>query len=58
MQTIVAAMTTLTPPCKLACPANQPRIDYVMNQAHQKDFEFPSVSCALLHREASTPRLE
>lgn len=45
IQTIVSAMTSLTPPCQLACPANQCRIDYVMNQANQKDFEFPSVSC-------------
>lgn len=37
-------MTTLTPPCKLAIPENQCRIDYVMKQAHHKDFEFPSVS--------------
>lgn len=37
-------MTTLTPPCKLASPANQCRIDYVLNQVNHKDFEFPSVS--------------
>uniref|UniRef100_A0AAQ5YID7 Guanine nucleotide-binding protein G(s) subunit alpha n=1 Tax=Amphiprion ocellaris TaxID=80972 RepID=A0AAQ5YID7_AMPOC len=42
IETIVAAMSTLTPPCQLACPANQSRIDYVLNQANQKDFEFPS----------------
>uniref|UniRef100_A0A8D0AAX8 Guanine nucleotide-binding protein G(s) subunit alpha n=1 Tax=Sander lucioperca TaxID=283035 RepID=A0A8D0AAX8_SANLU len=42
IQTIVAAMTTLTPPCQLACPANKCRIDYVLNQVNQKDFEFPS----------------
>uniref|UniRef100_A0A4W6CA89 GNAS complex locus n=1 Tax=Lates calcarifer TaxID=8187 RepID=A0A4W6CA89_LATCA len=42
VQTIVAAMSTLTPPCQLACPANQSRIDYVLNQVNQKDFEFPS----------------
>ncbi len=46
-QTIVAAMTTLTPPCQLASPANQCRIDYVLNQVNQKDFEFPSVSRTL-----------
>ncbi|CAF96489.1 unnamed protein product, partial [Tetraodon nigroviridis] len=42
IETIVAAMTTLTPPCKLASPANQCRIDYVLNQVNHKDFEFPS----------------
>uniref|UniRef100_A0A4W6CAU5 Guanine nucleotide-binding protein G(s) subunit alpha n=1 Tax=Lates calcarifer TaxID=8187 RepID=A0A4W6CAU5_LATCA len=42
IETIVAAMSTLTPPCQLACPANQSRIDYVLNQVNQKDFEFPS----------------
>ncbi|KAI3369360.1 hypothetical protein L3Q82_007599 [Scortum barcoo] len=42
IETIVAAMNTLTPPCQLACPANQSRIDYVLNQVNQKDFEFPS----------------
>uniref|UniRef100_A0A665TE48 Guanine nucleotide-binding protein G(s) subunit alpha n=1 Tax=Echeneis naucrates TaxID=173247 RepID=A0A665TE48_ECHNA len=42
VQTIVAAMNALTPPCQLACPANQSRIDYVLNQVNQKDFEFPS----------------
>ncbi|XP_061582732.1 guanine nucleotide-binding protein G(s) subunit alpha-like isoform X2 [Cololabis saira] len=41
IETIVAAMSTLTPPCKLACPANQFRIDYVLQQVNQ-DFEFPS----------------
>uniref|UniRef100_A0A672GXT7 Guanine nucleotide-binding protein G(s) subunit alpha n=1 Tax=Salarias fasciatus TaxID=181472 RepID=A0A672GXT7_SALFA len=40
--TIVSAMTTLTPPCQLASPANQFRIDYVLNQVNQKDFDFPS----------------
>ncbi|XP_069547129.1 guanine nucleotide-binding protein G(s) subunit alpha-like isoform X1 [Brachyistius frenatus] len=44
IETIVAAMTTLTPPCKLACSANQSWIGYVLNQVNQKDFEFPSVS--------------
>uniref|UniRef100_A0A673A6U2 Guanine nucleotide-binding protein G(s) subunit alpha n=1 Tax=Sphaeramia orbicularis TaxID=375764 RepID=A0A673A6U2_9TELE len=42
IETIVAAMSTLTPPCQLASPANQSRIDYVLNQVTQKDFEFPS----------------
>lgn len=49
MQTIVTAMSTLTPPCQLACPANQHQISYVLNQVNHKDFEFPSVSCLLFH---------
>ncbi|XP_061745126.1 guanine nucleotide-binding protein G(s) subunit alpha isoform X1 [Nerophis ophidion] len=40
IETIVSAMSTLTPPCQLACPANKTRIDYVQNQINQKDFEF------------------
>lgn len=48
IQTIVAAMNTLTPPCKLACPENQFRISYVLNLVNQKDFDFPSVSSTLL----------
>lgn len=44
LQTIVTAMSMLVPPVKLACPANQFRIDYILNLANQKDFEFTSVS--------------
>uniref|UniRef100_A0A8C5AAA3 Guanine nucleotide-binding protein G(s) subunit alpha n=1 Tax=Gadus morhua TaxID=8049 RepID=A0A8C5AAA3_GADMO len=40
--TIVAAMSTLTPPCQLACPANQSRIKYLTNLMNRKDYEFPS----------------
>ncbi|KAM3878586.1 LOW QUALITY PROTEIN: guanine nucleotide-binding protein G(s) subunit alpha-like [Diretmus argenteus] len=47
IETIVTAMNTLTPPCQLACPANQSRIDYVLNQVNQKDFEFHSVTFSL-----------
>lgn len=43
-QTIVTAMSNLTPPVQLACPENQHRIEYVFNLVSQKDFEFPSVS--------------
>lgn len=43
-QTIVAAMGTLVPPVQLACPGNQFRIQYILNIACQKDFEFPPVS--------------
>ncbi|XP_039863922.1 guanine nucleotide-binding protein G(s) subunit alpha-like isoform X2 [Simochromis diagramma] len=42
IETIVAAMNTLTPPCQLACPENQSRIDYVLNLVNQKDFDFPT----------------
>uniref|UniRef100_A0A8C5BUP3 Guanine nucleotide-binding protein G(s) subunit alpha n=1 Tax=Gadus morhua TaxID=8049 RepID=A0A8C5BUP3_GADMO len=42
MHTIVAAMSTLTPPCQLACPANQSRIKYLTNLMNRKDYEFPS----------------
>ncbi|XP_059184016.1 guanine nucleotide-binding protein G(s) subunit alpha-like isoform X1 [Centropristis striata] len=52
IETIVAAMTTLTPPCQLACPANKCRIDYVLNQASQKDFEFPSRDLSSRNTEA------
>uniref|UniRef100_A0A8D3AJH4 Guanine nucleotide-binding protein G(s) subunit alpha n=1 Tax=Scophthalmus maximus TaxID=52904 RepID=A0A8D3AJH4_SCOMX len=40
IETIVAAMTALSPPCQLAGPANKCRLEYVLNQANQKDFEF------------------
>lgn len=43
-QTIVTAMSTLTPPVQLACPENRHRIEYVLNLVGQKDFDFPSVS--------------
>ncbi|KAL7833191.1 hypothetical protein SRHO_G00302090 [Serrasalmus rhombeus] len=40
IETIVSAMSTLTPPVQLACPENQFRIQYILNLANQKDFEF------------------
>ncbi|XP_059415771.1 guanine nucleotide-binding protein G(s) subunit alpha isoform X1 [Carassius carassius] len=40
IETIVTAMTVLVPPVQLACPANKFRIDYILNLANQKDFEF------------------
>lgn len=43
-QTIVTAMSTLTPPVRLANPAHQFRIEYILNLVNQKDFEFTSVS--------------
>lgn len=43
-QTIVTAMSNLTPPVQLASPENQYRIEYILNLVSQKDFEFPSVS--------------
>uniref|UniRef100_A0A672GIZ9 Guanine nucleotide-binding protein G(s) subunit alpha n=1 Tax=Salarias fasciatus TaxID=181472 RepID=A0A672GIZ9_SALFA len=42
IETIVTAMSTLTPPVQLACPDNQYRIEYILNLVNQKDFEFPS----------------
>uniref|UniRef100_A0AAV2LVM1 Guanine nucleotide-binding protein G(s) subunit alpha n=1 Tax=Knipowitschia caucasica TaxID=637954 RepID=A0AAV2LVM1_KNICA len=41
IETVVAAMTTLSPPVPLACPQNQHRIQYVLNLASHKDFHFP-----------------
>lgn len=46
-QTIVTAMSNLTPPVQLASPENQYRIEYILNLVNQKDFEFPSVSTAI-----------
>ncbi|XP_036427521.1 guanine nucleotide-binding protein G(s) subunit alpha isoform X1 [Colossoma macropomum] len=40
IETIVTAMSTLTPPVQVACPENQFRIQYILNLANQKDFEF------------------
>uniref|UniRef100_A0A673LI51 Guanine nucleotide-binding protein G(s) subunit alpha n=1 Tax=Sinocyclocheilus rhinocerous TaxID=307959 RepID=A0A673LI51_9TELE len=42
IETIVTAMSVLVPPVRLACPANKFRIDYILNLANQKDFEFTS----------------
>lgn len=59
MQTIVAAMNTLTPPCQLACSANQFRVEYVLGLINQKDFDFPSVSLTLLlSKSSSLPPLQ
>uniref|UniRef100_A0A665UG55 Guanine nucleotide-binding protein G(s) subunit alpha n=1 Tax=Echeneis naucrates TaxID=173247 RepID=A0A665UG55_ECHNA len=38
-QTIVTAMSNLTPPVQLACPENQYRIEYILNLVNQKDFD-------------------
>ncbi len=37
-------MSVLVPPVRLACTANKLRIDYILNLANQKDFEFTPVS--------------
>nr|XP_020472998.1 guanine nucleotide-binding protein G(s) subunit alpha isoform X3 [Monopterus albus] len=42
IETIVTAMSNLTPPVQLACPENQHQIEYILNLVNQKDFEFPS----------------
>uniref|UniRef100_A0A674EEI3 Guanine nucleotide-binding protein G(s) subunit alpha n=1 Tax=Salmo trutta TaxID=8032 RepID=A0A674EEI3_SALTR len=47
IETIVAAMNTLTPPVQLASQHNQYRIQYVLNLVNQKDFEFTSVSMTM-----------
>uniref|UniRef100_A0A4W3JEI9 Guanine nucleotide-binding protein G(s) subunit alpha n=1 Tax=Callorhinchus milii TaxID=7868 RepID=A0A4W3JEI9_CALMI len=40
LQTIVGAMNTLVPPVLVSNPENQFRLDYVLNLANQKNFEF------------------
>ncbi|XP_043945905.1 guanine nucleotide-binding protein G(s) subunit alpha isoform X1 [Protopterus annectens] len=40
IDTIVTAMNTLVPPVPLANPENQFRVNYILNFANQKDFEF------------------
>lgn len=50
-QTIVTAMSTLTPPVRLANPAHQFRIQYILNLVNQKDFEFTSVSIFLINND-------
>lgn len=48
LQTIVTAMNSLVPPVQLACPANQFRIEYILNLTNQKDFEFTSVRITII----------
>uniref|UniRef100_A0A8C5QYW4 Guanine nucleotide-binding protein G(s) subunit alpha n=1 Tax=Leptobrachium leishanense TaxID=445787 RepID=A0A8C5QYW4_9ANUR len=40
IETIVTAMGNLAPPVELASPDNQFRIDYILNLASHKDFDF------------------
>lgn len=42
IETIVAAMSNLSPPVELANPDNQFRIDYITNLPSDKDFDFPA----------------
>lgn len=42
-QTIVAAMTTLTPPIPLGNPGNEFRLEYVKSIAPLSDFEYTEV---------------
>lgn len=44
LQTITSAMSTLTPPVTLEDPANQSRMDYVLEVSSSPDFDYPSVS--------------
>lgn len=42
-------MTTLTPPVKLEDPANQSRVEYVLDVSSSPDFDYPPVSLSLNH---------
>ncbi|KAJ8332695.1 hypothetical protein SKAU_G00424840 [Synaphobranchus kaupii] len=42
IETIVTAMSMLVPPVLLGCPTNKTSMEYILNLATQKDFEFPS----------------
>lgn len=44
LQTITSAMSTLTPPVSLEDPANQSRMDYVLEVSSSPDFDYPPVS--------------
>lgn len=48
LQTITTAMSTLTPPVTLEDPANQSRMDYVLEVSSSPDFDYPPVSQPLL----------
>lgn len=50
-------MSTLAPPVQLASPQSRYRIEYVLNLVNQKDFEFPSVSKTVSHKEHNGVRL-
>lgn len=49
LQTIVTAMNSLVPPVQLACPANQFRIEYILNLTNQKDVEFTPVRIMIIY---------
>lgn len=43
-QTITSAMSTLTPPVALEDPANQSKVDYILEVSSATDFDYPPVS--------------
>lgn len=43
-QTITSAMNTLTPPVALEDPANQSKVDYILEVSSATDFDYPPVS--------------
>ena len=43
-QTIISAMSILTPPMPLSNPDNQFRVDYIKNIAPLSDFEYTEVT--------------
>lgn len=47
LQTITSAMSTLTPPVTLEDPANQSRVEYILEVSSSPDFDYPSVSVSL-----------
>lgn len=47
-QTIVSAMSALTPPIALGNPANQFRVDYIKSITPLSDFEYTEVTHTLL----------
>lgn len=53
-QTIISAMSTLTPPVALEDPANQSKADYIVDVSSATDFDYPPVShsqsiCSVRH---------
>ncbi len=53
-QTIVSAMSTLTPPMPLGNPGNQFRVDYIKSIAPLSDFEYTEVTHTRTHTNTHT----
>lgn len=47
-QTIISAMSTLTPPVSIANPSNQPRAEYIKSIAPLSDFDYTEVRHLIL----------